>query len=117
MKQRTLSVIGLFALLLIGTAAMGNLVAGYEMEPDAIDITIERVSFFVKGYMKHGLTFDLGAEYYSDVNVDATFTHFRSGRVFAFDFEDTLNGQWYTFPDMKKMPSGLYHIVIHITSV
>ena len=84
--------------------------------PGAIDITIEEMSYFVKGYMKHGLTFDLDADYYGNVNVEATFTHFRSGRVFNFDFEDELNGDTYTFCDMKKMPAGLYHIVIHLTS-
>jgi len=116
MKQRALSVIGLLALFLIGTAAMGNLVAGTTPAPDVIDITLERTSFFVKGYMKHGLMFVLDAEYYGDVNVDATFTHLRSRRVFTFDFEDTLDGSTYIFPAMKNMPSGWYHIVIHITS-
>lgn len=119
MRRRTPNVMALLALFLISTVVMGNFVAGHEIQPDPdlIDITIERASFFVKGYMKHGFIFVIDTEYRGIIYVKATFTHFRSGHVFTFDFEDTFDGLVYIFPAIKKMPSGLYHIIIHITSV
>lgn len=116
MKQRTLSIIGVFTLFLIGTVFMGSFVVGMEIEPEEIDITIEE-TIFVKGYMKRGLIFTLGGWYDGDVNVKATFTHLRSGCVFDFNFDDTLYGLVYIFPMMKKMPAGLYDIEVRIMSL
>lgn len=112
MKRRTLSVMGLFVLFLVGTVVMGNSVAG--LTP--IDITVDQ-TVFVKGYMKHGHIFVFDGLYYGDVHIEATFTHLSSKRVFTFDFDTTLNGMIYILPVMKKMPAGMYYMVIHITSI
>lgn len=117
MNRKVLSSMVLFTVFLVSVAAVGSVVGMVNgSEPVIVDFTFDDI-MFVKGYMKLGLKFDLGDEYYGNANVEAAFTHFRSGRVVYFNFEDTLDGRIYTFPAMKKIPSGLYKIVVHITSV
>lgn len=110
----------LLALFLIGTLAGNNSPVTRQIEhvPD-VDI-IDSQIVFVWGYMKRDLTvtFDLDEDYLAlPVNVDVTFIHIRSQRVFVSSFEDELDGSTYALSTvLRRMPAGFYYIEVHITS-
>ena len=111
----------LLALFLIGTLTVNNspVTRQVEHEPDEVDITCSQI-VFVYGYMKRDLTvtFGLDEDYLAlPVNIDVTFIHIRSQRVFVSSFEDELDGSTYTLStNLRRMPAGFYYIEVHITS-
>ena len=121
MKQSKSNIMILLALFLIGTLAGNNSPVTRQIEhvPD-VDI-IDSQIVFVYGYMKRDLTvtFGLDEDYLAlPVNVDVTFTHIRSQRVFVSSFEDELDGSTYTLSTvLRRMPAGFYYIEVHITSL
>ncbi|TET08056.1 MAG: hypothetical protein E3J86_11425, partial [Candidatus Thorarchaeota archaeon] len=93
MKQSKSNIMILLALFLIGTLAVNNspVTRQIEHEPE-VDITRSQI-LFVWGYMKRDFTVtfdpDLDEDYLAlPVNVDVTFVHIRSQRVFVSSFED-----------------------------
>ena len=120
MKQSKSNIMILLALFLIGTLAGNNSPVTRQIEhvPE-VDI-IDSQIVFVWGYMKRDLTvtFDLDEDYLAlPVNVDVTFIHIRSQRVFVSSFEDELDGSTYTLSTvLRRMPAGFYYIEVHITS-
>ena len=121
MKQSKSTIMILLALFLIGTLAGNNSPVTRQIEhvPE-VDITDSQI-VFVWGYMKRDLTvtFDLDEDYLAlPVNVDVTFIHIRSQRVFVSSFEDELDGSTYALSTvLRRMPAGFYYIEVHITSL
>ena len=121
MKQSKSNIMILLALFLIGTLTVNNspVTRQVEHEPDEVDITCSQI-VFVYGYMKRDLTvtFGLDEDYLAlPVDIDVTFIHIRSQRVFVSSFEDELDGSTYTLStSLRRMPAGFYNIVVHITS-
>lgn len=123
MKQSKANIMILLALFLIGTLAVNNSPVTRQFEPvPEVDITRSQI-LFVWGYMKRDFTvtfdLDLDEDYLTlPVNVDVTFVHIRSQRVFVSSFEDELDGSTYTLSTvLRRMPAGFYYIEVHITSL
>jgi len=124
MKQSKSNIMILLALFLIGTLVVNNSPVTRQIVPvpDEVDIYRSQI-LFVWGYMKRDftVTFDLDPDedYLAlPVNVDVTFIHIRSQRVFVSSFEDELDGSTYTLSTvLRRMPAGFYFIEVHITSL
>ena len=121
MNQSKSNVMILLALFLIGTLAVNNspVTRQNEIVSDEDGITSWEI-VFVWGYMKRDLTvtFDFEEDPPAlPVNVDVTFTHIRSQRVFVPYCEGELDGSTYTLSTvLRRMPAGFYYIEVHITS-
>ena len=119
--QKTWFLASMMLILVLLSAQPVSVEAG-EM-PVEIDIARSQ-DLFLKGWMKGEpvvITFDLGEEYDSDVNVEVHIAHWKNPHaVWSYDFTDSLDGPDYDLTITiggRRRPAGFYHIEVHITSL
>jgi hypothetical protein len=110
-------------LILVLLSAQPVSVEAVTTPPAEINL-IRSQELFLKGWMKGKpvvITFDLGEEYYSDVNVVVHIEHWKSPHaVWSYDFTDSLDGADYDLTITtggRRRPAGFYYIEVHITSL
>lgn len=120
--QKTWFLASMMLILVLLSAQPVSVEAGV-ISPGEIDLTLSQ-ELFLKGWMKGKpvvITFDLGEEYYSDVNVAVHIAHWKNPHaVWSYDFEGSLDGLDYDLTITiggRRRPAGFYDIKVHITSL
>jgi hypothetical protein len=119
--QKTWLLASMMLILVLLSAQPVSVKAG-EM-PDEINLNLSE-KLFLKGWMKRKpvvITFDLGEEYYSDVNVVVHIEHWKNPHA-VWSYEDTgsLDGSEYDLTITiggRRRPAGFYYIEVHVTSL
>ena len=120
--QKTWFLASMMLILVLLSAQPVSVEAGV-ISPGEINLTRSQ-ELFLKGWMKGKpvvITFDLGEEYYSDVNVTVHIAHWKNPHaVWSYDFIDSLDGSNYDLTITiggRRRPAGFYDIEVHITSL
>lgn len=119
--QKTWFLASMMLILVLLSAQPVNVEAG--VISDEIDLALSQ-ELFLKGWMKGEpvvITFDLGEEYYSDVNVVVHIAHRKNPHaIWSLEFPDSLDGSDYDLTITiggRRRPAGFYDIEVYITSL